>query len=174
MNNWIHRNEVLKSEIVAFLKSQSIPDLKASCKFIAQTAYYCALAMKDYNHGLEDCEEYLLDDIISSYFDDDLRSHILDFINRKCALEYEALDFMDKQRWWEHTENAKCPESELQVFPHKVVLVALDAAIVNPPHGGSSKDYGIRAWEYPLSFLENLVDGKMPIIRHPGVTEICI
>lgn len=174
MNTWIHRNKALKSEIVTFLKSQSVFDIATSCKFISQTAYYCALSMKDYDHGLEDCEEYLLDDVISSYFDPSMRSQILGFINQKCALEYEALDFMDQQRWWQHAEVAPYPEAEMQILPDKILIVALDKEIINLPEGGGYHGYGTKKWEYPFSDLKRLVNGTIPVIKHPGVVEICI
>jgi hypothetical protein len=174
MNTWIHRNKALKFEIVSFLKSQSIFDIATSCKFISQTAYYCALSMKDYGYGLEDCEEYLLDDVISTYFDLNIRDRILNFINRKCVLEYEALNFMDQQRWWQYTEVSAYPKAELQVLPDKILIVALDRETINPPEGGNYCGHGTGRWEYHLSDLKRLVGTQIPVIKHPGVIEICI
>lgn len=172
VNSWAERNKNLKIEIMGFFQSQGISgnDLISSCKFIADTAHHCALAMKDCGNGLEDCEEYLLDDSLGKRFKSSVRSQIMSFINQKCVLEYEALEFMDEQRWWEKEENPNYPVAEVQTFPDKILVVSLGCTEKIKeylPPGGNYRGNGTGKWEYPLSSLEELA--ALPIIKHPGV-----
>lgn len=173
-NSWAKRNKELKMEIVGFLQYQEISgnDLIASCKFIADTAHHCAMAMKDCGNGLEDCEEYLLDDSIARHFKTSMRSQILSFINQKCVLEYEALKFMDKQRWWEK-DGSKYPAGEIQILPDKILVVALGCVGLiqqSLPPGGKYRGDGTGKWEYSLSSLGELGKTELPIIKHLGVS----
>lgn len=183
--SWWERKQGLKKEIISYFHKSgaNLEQIKAACgliKFHGELSAELA-----YEHQDDSYDEYLESEVLPEKFSPRHRQAVLGFWRRFEKLEFELLEFLDKQRPWKECWARDDFEYEdwLDTQPKVEVIITHENIIVNAlefvenlqdrlPKGYEYKGKG--RWEYPLKSRCEVEELGYPVLLYPGVGEVIV